>query len=217
MKKTIVVLAVVAAAKAHSAEPTFAMHVGDSWMYSAEVQWTVANSNKVKKATVPWEMKVVDVAEGPHAKTVVVRGFPTHLAWFDPTEPKKPAFDVLVTRADGVWIADADGEKEAQEIASKAANGETFGHQLLSIPLRSGDCIEREDPERTDGMYCWLLTAQRSKSGSRSWEIAYRTNPDHQLLEFSESLGITEYTYVHHGTIASAHAVLKKRTAARVK
>ena len=215
MKKYIAALAVLVAANAYSAQPMFPMHVGDSWKYQADMEWTVMNSNDVKSATVDWEMTVLDVVDGPSARAVVVHGFPTGLAGYDPTEPPKQAFDVLVTRPDGFWVEHLQGEDEAaaRETASKAAGGAIVGHQWLRFPLHAGDCIDDEDLNHSGSMYCWLLTARPSKS----WEIAYRENSDHEFIVFEEGVGITEYTYGHHGTIASAHAVLKGRTVASPK
>lgn len=212
--KRFVIAAAVAAAKAYAAEELFAMHVGDSWKFEAKVQWTVDNGSNVRTATVPWEMTVVDVVDSSRVRAVIVRGFPTHLAWSDPTQPAKLAFDIVVTRPDGLWMDDdeADSEQAAHRIAERAIAGETVGHALLHFPLRENDCADKQDPDRDDGMYCWLLTAQPSQSKSRSWRIVYRTNPDQQFIDFTEGVGFTEYSYEHHGTIASAHAVLKKWT-----
>jgi hypothetical protein len=47
-----------------------------------------------------------------------------------------------------------------------------------------------------------------AEQGVPGWEIAYRTNPDHQLLRLVPGLGIRGFTYEHHGTVASATARL---------
>jgi hypothetical protein len=44
--------------------------------------------------------------------------------------------------------------------------------------------------------------------GDSAFSIAYRSLPDHQTLVFVRGLGIVEYTYDHHGTVASARARL---------
>jgi hypothetical protein len=34
------------------------------------------------------------------------------------------------------------------------------------------------------------------------YQLVYRTLPDHQIIEFAPNIGITRYTYVHHGTVS---------------
>jgi hypothetical protein len=221
MKAGVVVLALTAAVNAHAAQPMFPMHVGDSWEYQADVEWTANGTSEVKHATVPWKMTVVDVEKGPGVQAVVVSGFLRHLALYDPSEPAKPTFGVLVVRKDGLWIDDSNPEDEdrAHAIALKAARGVAVGPQLLRFPLRADTCIA-DDPDfskRNSPMYCWYLGAPAFMANLRFWEVAYRTNGDHEILGFTPAIGFTEYTYGHHGTVASAHAVLTEHTLAKPK
>ena len=41
-----------------------------------------------------------------------------------------------------------------------------------------------------------------------TWQIVYRSLPDHQIMEIAEGLGIVRYVYEHHGTVASVDARL---------
>lgn len=211
----VLAIATLAAGHAYAVEPPFPMHVGDTWTYEAKVEW-VGTGNETKSATVPWTMKVVDVVRGPHVRAFVVQDFLWHLAWHDPSAPKEPAYDVFVVRVDGLWIDDDVASREdARAAAKRASTGETVGHQLLRFPLHEKDCVDSaEDVDRNDGSYCWLLTRGQPRRG-RAWHVEYRSLPDHASFDFTEGVGFTEYQYVHHGTVASAHAVLRGKTSAK--
>ena len=67
--------------------------------------------------------------------------------------------------------------------------------------------------ERADGMYVWVVEdrspadltavrgAKKGKSATR-YRLTLRTNPDHTFIDFVPGIGITHYTYGHHGTPA---------------
>jgi hypothetical protein len=44
---------------------------------------------------------------------------------------------------------------------------------------------------------------------ARTWQVVYRTNPDHQIFTIAEGVGIIAYEFAHHGTVASAKVELK--------
>lgn len=212
MKYCLFAIAALAAASAHAASPPFPMRVGDVWTYDAEVEWVVKGTITTMRAKLPWTTKVVDAFEGPHGRAVVIQDFVFHLAWLDPAEPREPAFDVIVVRPDGLWIdTDVASRADARIRARQAAAGETVGSQVLQFPLRENACITSEDdPDRPrNGSYCWYLSLQDSSPKARTWQLEYRSLPDHELLDFMEGVGFTEYTYGHHGTVAEAHAMLR--------
>jgi hypothetical protein len=214
MKIAFLAIAVLVTTCAHAGAPLFPMHTGDRWTYDAEVEWTLANSNKTMTAKLTWTTQVVGIVKGPHGRAAIVKDFLEHLAWFDPAAPKKPAFDVIVTRPDGLWIdTDPVSEQAARETAKRAVAGENVGEQVLRFPLHDGDCVGSvaDDPELAKGSYCWELTHDSDSTNPRAWQLFFRTMPDHQILDFTEGVGFTGYTYAHHGTVASAHASLRRR------
>jgi hypothetical protein len=214
MKRIIFLIVAMSAAAAHAAE-LFPMHVGDRWIYDAEVEWTLPD-NRTMSAIMPWTMEVVDVVQGRRARAVVVRGFLMRLAWLDPTTRKAPQFDVIVMRPDGIWIdEDVESADDARARARSAAGGQVVGHQLLQLPLHEKDCVDKADPESPAGSYCWFLEAAGSTANARSWRVEYRSLPAHEILEFTEGVGFTGYAFGHHGTVASAHAMLRKALPAK--
>lgn len=188
------------------------LEAGASWVFSVRVRWTLSDSNQVQSASIRWEMRITEVHESEGIRAAVVRGFPFQLAWYEPG--KQPGFDVLVKRSGGLWLAQAHSEDEARELAKRAVAGEATGELLLRFPVRVGDCVGG-DLDRTDGRYCWSVERRVKERGVSGWEIAYRTNPDHQLVHLVPGLGITRFTYEHHGTVASATARLVRYTPGR--
>lgn len=47
--------------------------------------------------------------------------------------------------------------------------------------------------------------------------LIFRTNPDHQILEFTPGTGITAYVYSHHGTLAGVDVKLVSFASAQRK
>jgi hypothetical protein len=72
--------------------------------------------------------------------------------------------------------------------------------------------------DRPDGFYAWIVESAippvRGASwsplahGASGWRLAYRTLPDHELLDFAPGVGITRYVYSHHGTVAETNVRL---------
>jgi len=89
---------------------------------------------------------------------------------------------------------------------------------LFSFPLATQKLYGRNPKDRDDTFFAWYVEsaipadsamvrmgAQRRDS---AFTISYRSLPDHQILVFVRGLGIVEYTYGHHGTVANARARL---------
>lgn len=89
---------------------------------------------------------------------------------------------------------------------------------LLRFPLVVGTLYGRDQSERDDTFYAWYVEsaepigADLRRIGARGADsvvtLTYRTLPDHQIMTFVRGLGLAGYTYVHHGTVATAEARL---------
>jgi hypothetical protein len=184
----------------------FPLEEGNVWTYSARVRWSVANPDQERGASLQWSMRVLKSSRNARAAAAVVSGFLTDLAWYQPG--KSPGLSVLVETDSGLFETSAASRQQAEELAQKAIAGEQVGDQLLRLPLRTGDCLNRDDPGRQDGMYCWLVQGRVQDPGGGAWELIYRSNPDTTVFHLVPGVGVTRYSYDHHGTVASADAQL---------
>ena len=188
---------------------------GTSWTYEGKVKWTIADSAMVRSTNVHWVMEVIETKENESGRVAVVRGFPDELAWYEPHQ--SPRFSVILSVSNRICRVAAKSEREAEELAKRFV-GELprlppCAEEWLVLPL-----AERKrwggDTNRDDNWYCWYVQNQKVKkvrvrgfSAKRPvsvWTLAYRTNPDHQIMDIAAGIGITRYVFEHHGTVASA-------------
>jgi hypothetical protein len=48
-----------------------------------------------------------------------------------------------------------------------------------------------------------VVGMKKGKAVNR-FKLSYRTNPEHEIVHFVPTIGITKFTYVHHGTVSEA-------------
>jgi hypothetical protein len=179
--------------------------VGAVWEYQVAVEWTLPNSNQVRKANVIWQTKVVTVRRNSVTTVVVLRGFPTDLCWYEPD--RTPTLTVLTIRPEGLYLNTPDPQpSDANALADATLLHAPVGERVLGPDPHVGDCLG--GTPRPDRLYCWHVERQIQVRGRTGWAVAYRTNPDHQVIEFVPGLGVSAFEFVHHGTVASAHARL---------
>jgi hypothetical protein len=198
---------------------------GTRWVYEAKAKWTpVAGSGRtgVQSARIKWTAEVLDCVQGKTVRAAVVHAFPMEILGMDPEKPD--GYTVLVETSNRLYSASADSVRKARKLAREfaAAPEKLTGHAdlLLEWPLQADRpwgsiaAIERED----DGWYCWHVEAekaQRLKVKGLStadpftiWTVAFRTCPDHQVIDIAPGVGITHLEYEHHGTVASENVCL---------
>ncbi len=114
-----------------------------------------------------------------------------------------------------------DGESQARILARQLTESPRALPQtaeaLLELPLAVGRKWD-QDPAREDTWYCWCVEQVHARGLSiggfasrgplKTYRLAYRTCPDHQLLDIVPGLGIVRYVYNHHGTVISTDARL---------
>ncbi len=203
---------------------------GTQWTYAGKVEWTADDSAVVRSTNVQWVMDVVDVVQRGSVRASVVRGIPDELAWYEPA--RMPGFCVLLQVTNRVYRIEADNEKQAANLARELTDERhelpTSADEWLVLPLAKGQRWAVDAADRKDNWYCWYVQEQKMKrlkvEGYRArgraavWSLVYFTNPDHQIVDIAEGIGITRYVFVHHGTVFSAHVrlvSLKSPTAAR--
>jgi hypothetical protein len=160
---------------------------------------------------VEWTATVVAARSLPAGRLLLVRGFVSELAWSVPTT--EPRLSILACLNDRLlrlgFLADSAARYRFDHWSdSSAARGEV----LLQAPLRDG-AVFGQDPPRQDDMYGWVVETLETppaipsgcgKPRAESFRLTLRTLPDHQIVEWRAGVGITAYTYVHHGTPAAA-------------
>jgi hypothetical protein len=191
--------------------PIIPLDEGTEWTYSASVEWTVENSNHVRRDSIQWKMRVLETFKTPTVTVAVISGFVTDLAWYEPE--KKPSFSVLVENPSGLfetYMNPSATEADASELAKKALKGELVGDQMLRFPIRVGDCLDNDDPQRlrTDNRYCWFVKSRVHDLHGLAWVLRFDSNPDTTTLRVVPGVGIIRFSYDHHGTVASADAHL---------
>lgn len=187
---------------------------GTQWTYEGKVEWTLSGSATVKTAQIRWVTKVVDCIKGSKAQAAVVRGFPDELMWYEPS--RSPSFSVLLSVSNHVYRLRAEGEDQAGFLARQLIRNPRqlpqTAEALLELPLALGRTWG-QDPGREDTWYGWCVEQVQakalpvrgfaSKRPLKTYQLAYRTCPDHQLLDIAPGLGIVRFVYHHHGTVAS--------------
>jgi hypothetical protein len=191
------------------------LEMATQWTYEGRVEWTPSGSGKVKSAQVRWVSEVVDLVESSSGRAAVVRGFPDELAWYEPGQ--SPGFCVLLSASNRVYRLRADGQNQARALAQRLLQNPRAvpegAEELFDLPLAAGRKWG-QDPLREDTWYGWCVEQVQSKAlsvqgiGTRRpltiYRLAYRTCPDHQLLDVAPGLGVVRFVYGHHGTVASA-------------
>ena len=171
--------------------PDLPIRAGTAWVYSAEISWTDLASQTVRDTTIAWRTEVLSLLDSADARIAVVRNWPTALAWWDPSK--------LADTTRILCIGD-----KVYQMDRASTRPPTDDDLVLAFPLSNGKLYGRNEKDRDDTFYAWYVESVRGDSAT----IAYRSLPDHQILVFVRGIGIVEYTYGHHGTVASAQARL---------
>ena len=191
------------------------MPSGTSWTYTGWRLWTAEGSGQSDSASVQWTTTVLATRAVPAGRLLLVRGFVAELAWSVPTT--RPRLSILVCLKDRLlrlaFLADSAARYRFDHWNGAGAER---GEVLLQTPLTDG-VVFGQDPPRQDDMYGWSVERLEPASpipmgcggpGSEAYRLTMRTLPDHQIVEWRAGVGITAYSYAHHGTPAAAEVRL---------
>jgi hypothetical protein len=187
---------------------------GTQWVYEGKVEWTGTGLSGAQTVKIRWIAEVLDVFKGTNTQAAVVKGFPSELAAYDPSQT--PGFTVLLTLSNQMYCISVNGETQARTLALQYSKdpGRVPADvvALFEWPLVVGRKFG-QDPVREDSWYCWCVerVSKGPVSGmgfdgdlaQNTYRLAYRTCPDHQLLDLVPGLGVVRFAYTHHGTAAS--------------
>jgi hypothetical protein len=191
--------------------PFFPLAKGTMWTYRGTVKWTLMNSSTVREKELTWTMEVLDSRQADGRTLARLRGHPADLCWYE--DGKAPGVYWIIREADRYFdVGDLEDPSGPLDLARR----EAFLDLPLFLDKRWGDA---EQVQRPDGMYCWVVSEVRREKpagikgldAGRPVEVyraAYRTNPDHQLVDYAPGVGIVRYQFVHHGTVSECDMTL---------
>ena len=212
--------------RGQSSEPpaqSFPLVEGNRWVYYGTVKWTRPNSGDVIEQAIQWDMEVLKVVAREHVTGVLIKGFPSELAWYE--DGQRPEEHLIVQVGPDKFYLLSGSQKDDAWAALQA--GRVWLGSLLSesdlwleLPLMRGKVFgETESLTRPDQWYCWHVEEElpadlsrirglSSQPSTRTYQVALRTLPDHQIVSFVPGVGVTRYVYQHHGTVSEVDVSL---------
>ncbi len=191
---------------------------GASWTYRAAVAWTPPGDTLARHDSLVWRTRVLARRQRDSVLVATVRGWPSDLAWWTPGQVPETS---LIFCVSGRVYHLTPGTAALAPLADSLLRGERTpgaGDLILQFPLRSGTLFGRDPASRPDNMYAWhvqeaspvpaLFGAWAHGPADSMFTLVYLTVSDHQMVEFVPNVGIVDYVYSHHGTVADAHAWL---------
>lgn len=201
---------------------TFPLTKGSYWMYQASVKWTKVGGEIIEK-DLTWKMEVVDTAVYKNIIAVHLRGFPWELDWHY-EDLERGDYSMIIVDLKKFYLLDDTGVFEQIKNKENLTYDLSEDNLWFDFPLSFGKTwgyIGAETRPRDDHYYSWYVKNEspadlgniKGVPPPRSdleteYEIEFYTLPGHRIINFVPGLGITGYTYVHHGTISEAYLKL---------
>jgi hypothetical protein len=178
---------------------------GTAWTYAGTVRWT-SDRNHVRSSNVRWSSEVVDAFVAGDVSAALLKGGVWDLAWWSP-QVQRGSY-VILRMGTRFYVASDDAKTifaAAKKSGRKALPANVERAPWFSTPLIQGRLFRPSDvAPRDDTRYGWLVET----ATPRGYGLSYRTLPDEEHLTLVPGIGITSFTYLHHGTVAEAHVHL---------
>ncbi len=212
-----------AAQSGEEAQRGFPLAKGTMWVYQGTTKWTQPKTGEVEERAVTWQMRITDLFTRGQVIAAVLKGHPADLAHF---ESGKEQGDYLIVRVGpGAYylLRHTRGQEALRRLRDEndLLHGLVRGEEIfLDTPLTPGKIFgDAAQITRQDGSYCWTVESTRpaelegikgiSSSDRRAeYHLVFRTRPDHEEIDFVPGIGITRYTYGHHGTVSETDVKL---------
>jgi hypothetical protein len=194
-------------------ESYFPLEEGSYWIYEGAVRWTVGD--EVHAQAIRWQMEVLEAVQRGEVSGYRMRGHPSDLAWYE--IGKAPSEYAIIRIGQGIekfyyaGLESFQRLKDSQDVLVDLVQDYDL---FLDIPLQPGKRFcEAQQITRIDGMYCWVVDSEskvelKNIPGTirtdefTEYNIALYTLPDHTIVQFTPGVGITGFTYIHHGTVS---------------
>lgn len=201
------------------------MTKGTYWVYTGPVKWTPEDSNEVQEQVMTWKMEITDSFQRDGIRAAVVKGHPSDLAFYE--EGRAPRDYLIVSVNDQkYYLLNAE---RAQAALRRFKDSEDVlvdfvddSELWLDLPLPPGKSFgETAQVTRPDRMYAWVVDNEgpaqlagikgiASSADMVAYELKLTTLPETEGVEFVPGLGISRFTYDHHGTVASVDLKLSE-------
>ncbi|HEY0381372.1 MAG TPA: hypothetical protein VGC72_04170 [Candidatus Elarobacter sp.] len=191
---------------------------GTVWTYQALLKWTDP-PNTLRRSEVRWTSTVIDAFDHGDVAGALLRGGVWDLAWWS-RDPRPGSYEVVRVGTRYYLLRDVSKSAFAAVKAAgrKALPADLDQHVWFDVPLTKGRVLRPRDMgRRDDTSYGWWIEsvgpARLDLPGLRDpARQAFRLTYDTLASEHHETvvpgIGITAFTYVHHGSLAEAYAHL---------
>lgn len=213
-------LSIEARCQSKVATRPFPLEVGTTWLYKGVVRSTAVGSSDVTTTSVEWRMEVRRVIQHGDVRAAIVNEFPSDLDWSDGRPQPQ---DSLLVESEGKFYLITNDLAELlrrlEQPSDDLAGLIRRDNLILIWPLKvNAKFCDTVGMARTDNRYCWFVAEARttllhgiagtSPGKHTEFVLQYRTNPDAIQFSFVPGIGITEYSYHHHGTVADTELKL---------
>ena len=204
----------VAADAAKPRSDVFPFVKGHYWLYDGQVKFAAEGKTTEKQIT-GWRSEVIDTAEASTFKAALLKGHPHDLAWYSDETKRSDAIVILTSSGEFHEVTDSENLPQTfQTLKSAGALPKDLTGPstiLFKFPPKVGDRFGDPEQVKLGARYCWAVTdvataksapaIKGAASGKRlTIGLTFRTSPDHTNVLLAAGIGITSYTYVHHGT-----------------
>ena len=191
---------------------------GTVWTYQALLKWTDP-PNTLRRSDVRWTSTVIDAFDHGGVAGALLQGGVWDLAWWS-RDARPGSYEVLRVGTRYYLLRDVSKTAFAavKSAGRKALPADLDQHMWFDVPLTKDRVLRPPDMgPRDDTSYGWWIDsaepARLDVSGlrnrtRRTFRLAYVTLASEHYVTVVPGIGITAFTYVHHGTLAEAYAHL---------
>jgi hypothetical protein len=194
----------------------FPLNEGAYWVYKGTVKWEI--NQKIEEKSLTWKMEVIETIKSGPIIGYAMKGYPSDLAWYEEGKERSD-YAIVQVGPSRFYKADIEVLERLRNETDSVGNLIHESQQFLDIPLLPGKKFcEAEQITRADGKYCWIVHEEEQialdgitgipSETKPAYMLTFATLPDHTIIQFVPEVGITQYIYVHHGTVSEVDVKL---------